>query len=150
MLVHDFVKYPELSNSQMQVYQFSSPHKQITEDFMAEVVKVHDGDTITVNCDFRDFSFPVRLLDIDAREMSEGGLEAREWLKERILGKEVSVLINPVMRVGKYGRLLGKVFCGGLDVGQEMLSLGLVKLFGSKSEGLVPDINKTFRLGLWL
>lgn len=146
---HDYNKYPELTNNQMQQLQYSSPHKQITEDFYAEVVKVHDGDTITVRTDFRDFDFPIRLLNIDAPEMNEGGEEAREWLKQKVLNKFVQILINPEQRVGKYGRLLGKVFYLGLDIGQEELYLGLAKPFGKKKEGEVPSIDKVFSIKQW-
>ena len=139
---HDYEQFPELTNAQLDEFGFSSPHPQITEDFRAEVVKVHDGDTITVRVDFRDFTFPIRLLDIDAPELSEGGEEAGEWLRSKILGKEVDVLIDSSNRVGKYGRLLGRVFSLGLDVGEEMQHLGLVSAFGEKDEGAVPAISK--------
>ena len=32
-MAHDFKKWPELRNSQMALYYFESPHRQITEDF---------------------------------------------------------------------------------------------------------------------
>ncbi len=73
MAEHDFVKFPELTNRQMSIFYFESPHQQIVESFQAEVVKVHDGDTITVRTDFRDFDFPVRLAYIQAPELNEGG-----------------------------------------------------------------------------
>ena len=47
-MAHDFKQFPELTNSQMVMYYFQSPHKQITEPFEAKVVKVTDGDTIRV------------------------------------------------------------------------------------------------------
>jgi len=149
MFDHDYNKYPELTNSQLEHLQFSSPHRQITEDFFAIVVKVHDGDTVTVRADFRDFDFPVRLLNIDAPEMSEGGEVAREWLNSKILGQEVQVLIDPKNRVGKYGRLLGKIFYCGMDLGLEQLNLGLAKPFGLKKEGEVPDESKYFNMKQW-
>lgn len=142
---HDYNQFPELTNAQLSELQFSSPHKQITEDFMATVVNVHDGDTITVRTDFRDFDFPIRLLNIDAPELSEGGEEAREWLKTKILNQEVQVIIDPKNRVGKYGRLLGRVLYQGMDVAQEQIYLGLTKEFGKKKEGEVPDIYKVLR-----
>ena len=43
---HDFKLFPELTNSQMQIYYWDSPHKQITKNFMAKVLRVKDGDTI--------------------------------------------------------------------------------------------------------
>ena len=150
VLDHDYKNFPELTNSQLEQFHFSSPHVQITDDFFAEVVKVHDGDTITLRVDFRDFDFPLRLLDIDAPEMSEGGEVTRDWLKNKILNQEVQVLIDPKNRVGKYGRLLGRIFYLGLDVGQEELYLGLAKPFGKKKEGEVKDLSYFFSLKQWL
>lgn len=144
---HDYIKFPELTNRQLEELQFTSPHVQITEDFYAEVVKVHDGDTIRLRTPFRDFDFPLRLLDIDAPEMSEGGEVAREWLKNKVLGQQVRILINSKNRVGKYGRLLGKVFYRGMDVGQEEVYLGLASPFGLKKEGEVPNIGKIMQEG---
>jgi len=146
---HDYENFPELSNSQMEQLQYTSPHEQITRDFRATVVKVHDGDTVTLKTGFRDFDFPLRLLDIDAPELSEGGDEARDWLNTKILNAEVDILIDPTQRVGKYGRLLGRVLHNGMDVGQEQLHLGLVKEFGSKKEGQVPPIDKVFNKKQW-
>ena len=149
MLTHDYKNYPELSNSQLEELQFSSPHKQITEDFIAEVIKVHDGDTVTLRVDFRDFYFPLRFLSIDAPELSEGGEQAGDWLRSRIEGRIVKVRIDPLQRVGKYGRLLGRVVCDGLDVADEMLNAGLVSVFGEKNEGLPEPLNKIFCLRAW-
>jgi len=146
---HDYVAFPELTNTQLDELQFSSPHAQITADFDAVVVKVHDGDTVTLRTDFRDFDFPLRLLDIDAPEMNNGGEEARDWLRTKLDGSMVRVLIDSENRVGKYGRLLGKIFFSGLDVAQEMLYLGLVSVFGSKNEGGVPKSDKLFSLKQW-
>lgn len=146
---HDFKKFPELTNTQLEELQFQSPHKQITESFDATVIKVIDGDTIRLITDFRDFAFPLRFLDIDAPEMNAGGDVAREWLVDRILNKTVSVLINKKNRVDKYGRLLGKVVHGGMNVGDEELRLGLAKEFRSRREGEVPNLDKTFSLRQW-
>jgi len=142
---HDYKNYPELTNTQLNEFQFTSPHVQITEDFKATVVKVHDGDTITLRTDFRDFDFPLRFLEIDAPELNEGGKEATEWLKSRLLGKEVTIEINSLNRVGKYGRLLGIVFLDGLNVGEEMQHLTLVKEFGKKKESEIEPIGKMIK-----
>ena len=147
---HDYDRYPELTNKQLAEYGFSSPHKQITEDFYANVIKVVDGDTIRVECDFRDFNFPIRFLGIDAPEMSEGGEEAREWLKSRILGEEIEVKIDKRQRVGKYGRLLGQIHHMGMDIGEVMRQLCLVISFDQRNEGKLPELTKTFRIKQWL
>ena len=126
----------------MPEHYFESPHKQITEDFRAKVVKVSDGDTIRVETQFRDFSFPVRFLDIDAPEKDEvGGLESKEWLEDQILGEEVEVRITE-NRVDKFGRLLGHIISGGLDMGEASLRQGFSIEFGRRTEGELPDLNE--------
>jgi len=150
MAQHNFKKYPELSNRQIQEDPFLSPHKQITEDFEAVVVKVHDGDTITLRATFRDFDFPLRLMGIDAPELNAGGEEAKEWLEKRLLNQAVQVIINKYQRVDKYGRLLGKIIHAGLDVGEEEILLGLAVPFTRRREGEIPDLNKIFSIKKWL
>ncbi len=147
---HDYKQFPELTNSQIQEMGFTSPHLQITEDFMATVVKVHDGDTVTLRTENRDFDFPLRLLGIDAPEMNAGGEVARDWLRSKILNQEVMIQIDPKQRVGKWGRLLGRIIQGGLDVGEEELQKGLAKPFDQRKEGQLPDINQIFMIRQWL
>ena len=136
MAERDFKKYPELRNNELEEFQFDSPHPQITEDFRATVVKVHDGDTVTLRVDFRDFNFPLRLVGIDAPEMNAGGEVARDWLKGRILNEEVDIILNP-KRVEKWGRLLGSIIHRGMDVKEEMMWLGLVKTYENRNEGKI-------------
>ena len=136
---HDFVKYPELTNTQINKWRYNSPHKQITESFYAKVVKVTDGDTIRVKAEFRDFDFPIRFLDIDSLEMNEGGEEAKAWVTDRLLNEEVQILIDSKLRVDKWGRLLGRVFHRGMITGEEMLHLGLAVPFGRRQEGEIPN-----------
>lgn len=149
-MVWDFVNRPELPNSLMDFYYFESPHKQIFEDFRAEVVKVHDGDTITVRTEFRDFDFPVRFFGTNAPELNEPrGHEIRDWLADRILGEEVDILIDKRNRVGKWGRLLGKVMHRGFVIGDEMIVLGLSTSFEDRNEGQFPNINKMLAVEKW-
>jgi len=142
MFEHDYNSFPELTNSQLEVLQFSSPHVQIVSDFSAVVVEVHDGDTVTLRTNFRDFAFPLRLAAIDAPEMNAGGSVARDWLSSRVLGKDVFVLVDFNNRVGKYGRLIGTVMFNGMSVNSEMVYLGLVSEFGKKNESAVEDFGK--------
>ena len=148
-MAHDFVKFPELTNSQLQEH-IVSPFPQITEDIRVEVIKVIDGDTIKVRWDMRDFDFPVRFLDINAPEMSEGGGEARDYLKGVIEGEEVELQIDPNQRVGKYGRLLAKIISLGMDMGETMIRIGLATTFENRNEGEIPDLNKETRIEQWL
>ncbi|KKM99767.1 hypothetical protein LCGC14_1144530 [marine sediment metagenome] len=146
---HDYKKFPELTNRQIEEFGFSSPHKQITEDFRATVVRVHDGDTVTLKAGFRDFEFPLRLLDIDAPEMNEGGEEAAAWVRRRLLNEEVEIRIERSRRVDKYGRLLGKVFHRGMDLGDELMAMGLAIPFTQRGEDIIPKLEKMFSIKQW-
>jgi endonuclease YncB( thermonuclease family) len=147
---HDYKNYPELTNTQLEEMRFTSPHEQIENDFYATVVKVHDGDTVTLRTDFRDFDFPMRFLDIDTLELNAGGEAARDWLKGKVEGKDVQIKIDPKNRVEKYGRLLGRLFYLGMDLGQEELYLGLAKPFTQREEGKIPITDKLFSLKQWV
>ena len=150
MFEHDYKKFPELTNRQLQEMQFSSPHKQYTEDFEAEVVKVHDGDTFTIRTNDRDFDFPIRLVDVDCPELNEGGEIARDFVKNWILNKKVSISINPQKRVGKYGRLLADVICGGVSISEMLLALGYALPFGKRRENKIQPMSFVLRYDdLW-
>ncbi|GAF93669.1 unnamed protein product, partial [marine sediment metagenome] len=124
-MAHDFKRFPELTNNQMEFYYNQSPHKQIVEDFRAVVTKVTDGDTIRVEAKFRNFDFPIRLSDIAAPELNEkGGVKAKKWLENRILNQPVDIIINYKNRVEKWGRLLGKVYNRGISMNDELVNLG--------------------------
>lgn len=143
---HDYEKYPELTNTELQTMGLSSPHVQITEDFSATVVKVHDGDTVTLRVEFRDFDFPLRLLEINAPELNEeGGHATQEWLETQILDKEVMILIDKYNRVGKYGRLLGHILYSGMNLGEVMVMQGRAVPFSQRNDGKIQDIDKIFK-----
>jgi len=124
-MAHDFKKFPELTNRQMTIYYFDSPHRQITDGFIAKVTRVVDGDTIRVMCDFRDFEFPIRFLNSMAPELKEkGGRESKAWLEDQILGEEIYVQVKLDNRVGRWGRLLGIIFHRGFDINEESIRQG--------------------------
>jgi endonuclease YncB( thermonuclease family) len=141
-MAHDFIKFPELTDNQMELYYFASPHKQILEDFKARVVKVVDGDTVHLEWSERDFIFPLRVAEIQAPEMNEGGEVAKRWLENKVLGAEVDILINKRNRVDKWGRLLGRIICLGVDMGEEEVRQGLAVLWKDRETGIIKDINK--------
>jgi endonuclease YncB( thermonuclease family) len=154
-MAHDFVNFPELTKSQMEFYYFESPHKQIFEDFTAEVVKVHDGDTVTLRCNFRDFDFPLRFINIAAPEMRVNkspngpGEAAQSWLENKILGEEVQIHINPNNRVEKWGRLLGYVIFRGMDIGEEEVNSGFAVPWANRLDNVLPDFEKMIKVSTW-
>jgi len=124
-MAHDFKRFPELTNSQMQLYYMDSPHRQIQEGFLAKVMSVHDGDTIRVKWDERDFDFPIRFSNIAAPELNEqGGIKSQKWLEKQILGEEIYVKVNPHNRVEKWGRLLGEIIHQGMNMNQLSMDSG--------------------------
>jgi hypothetical protein len=95
-----------------------------------KVIKVYDGDTITIaskipNTDLPIYRFSVRLAKIDSAEIkgqSENeirlAIEARDALRSLIYGKVVD-LRN--LGTEKYGRILADVYLENLCVNQWML-----------------------------
>ena len=130
MAPHDFKRFPELTNSQMEVYYFQSPHRQITEDFEGKVVKITDGDTIHVKWSEREKPVVVRFIDTDAPERdTTEGLESTAWLEKQIMGEEVNILIEPKLRVGKWGRIIGRVIHMGIDINSSSIDNGFAVPF---------------------
>lgn len=147
-MAHDFKKFPELRNDQLSEFYFESPHKQVFESFRAQVTKVNDGDTISVRWSERDFDFKVRFVNIAAPELSEdGGQESKSWLEKEILGEDVDIIINPKKRVGKWGRLIGNVLSGGLDVGDMSIIAGKSIPWEDRVAGSVPSLDVELRQG---
>jgi endonuclease YncB( thermonuclease family) len=95
-----------------------------------KVIKVYDGDTITIAsklpiANSPVYRFSVRLSGIDSAEMKgktfaekEAAIKARDALRALILGKTVT-LRN--VSTEKYGRVLATVYLGDLDVCEWML-----------------------------
>lgn len=144
--MHDFNKFPELTNNQMALYYFNSPHKQITESFRAKVVKVIDGDTIKVKWEERDFEFPVRFMNTAAPERNEeGGQESARWLESEILNEEVDIIIDPDNRVGKWGRILGDVHHMGMSVNNKSVMLGFAVPWEQRKEAQLPNLDQELK-----
>jgi endonuclease YncB( thermonuclease family) len=95
----------------------------------AKVVKVYDGDTITIATYLDDlksqqspYKFSLRLYGIDTPELrsssdieKKAGYFVKQKLEERILGKIVKVKLHD--KYDKYGRLLGYIY--DIHEGQE-------------------------------
>jgi micrococcal nuclease len=89
---------------------------------LCRVVKVADGDTVTVRCPNRKSGERVRLLGIDAPELLQAyGKEAHTALSNICKGKEALV-----ERHGKdqYRRTLARITCDGVDAQRYMVDNG--------------------------
>ncbi len=90
-----------------------------------QVIEIYDGDTITLlttDANGLEKKYKVRFFGIDAPEADqEYGIESRDALREKILGKQVRVI---VVSVDRYGRSVGKVMLGARYINLEMAGEG--------------------------
>ena len=115
----------------------------------AEVLRVADGDSITVRID--QTNYRIRLAEIDAPEMDQAwGKESKSALQEKLGNEEVAL---EIIDVDRYSRLVAKVFLNGRQINREMVEDGhaWVYLEYLKDETLLdPEVKaKRKKLGLW-
>ena len=118
-------------------------------DFIGKVVKIADGDTVTVLRDNEQIK--IRMAGIDAPEKAQPfGNVARQSMSEMLFGKEVRVVEQGRDR---YGRTVGRVYQGDVDVSAEQIKQGMAWVYRkySKEAALYQLENeaKQHRLGLW-
>ena len=113
------------------------------------VVKVYDGDTITIAnrlpyAESPLYRFQVRLAGIDCPEIRGGSteeksmaIEARNHLQGLVFSKWVDVRNG---QTEKYGRLLADVYLGSLHINQWMLDQGLAIPYHGGTK--IPFTNK--------
>ena len=86
------------------------------------IIEVYDGDTATLFKESENTKFKVRFFGIDAPEAAQThGISSRDALREKILGKSVTV---NVVSIDPYGRTVGRVMMGGRYINLEMVSEG--------------------------
>ena len=96
-----------------------------------KVTKVVDGDTIDVIIDLGfDIMYKsrVRLFGIDTPESrtrdlveKKYGLMSKDYLKEALKNAEKIVIkTHKGEETGKFGRILGEIFCDGVNINQQM------------------------------
>lgn len=91
------------------------PPARFDEYYYASVSSVYDGDTFTscvnLGCNTMRARQKIRPYNLDAPELHQpGGKASREWLRQRIEGKEVVLQTIRNDDRGKYGRLLAIVW----------------------------------------
>ena len=124
---------------------------------VVSVVKIYDGDTLTLNTGQR-----IRLLQIDTPELSPAECfadEARVALTKLLSGPGTLTLkADPLLdKVDKYGRLLRYIFKGSTNVNLRMVELGAAAPYfyrserGTFSEKILQaaQVAQKKSLGLW-
>ena len=120
------------------------------------VVGVADGDTITV-LDQQKNTYKIRLQGIDAPEKKQAfGEKSKQSLHDLVHSKQVRIEYD---KEDKYGRIVGKVTLGDLDICLQQLSLGLAwhyKKYQNEQPASDQTVysdtelkSKSLKLGLW-
>ena len=102
--------------------------------YKATVTDVHDGDSITCMIDLgfgvNLHKAKIRLARINAQEINTTdnklALQARSWLRDRLLDKAITLETHKD-RKGKYGRYIGEVWLGGVNLNDELVRQGLAQ-----------------------
>jgi len=96
--------------------------KAISQVFMGRVVRIADGDTITV-LDGINAQHRIRLQGIDAPESNQAfGTQSKKNLSDMIFDREVTVEYE---KTDQYGRLVGKILLDGRDINLEQVKTGM-------------------------
>ena len=117
--------------------------------FSAKVVKVSDGDTITVLTQNKE-SIKVRLYGIDAPETKQDfGKASKQYLSNLIAGRIVEVKSSGQDR---YGRVLGTIYLDGADINAKTVEEGYAWAFVKYSKIYAAQQSKAMKnkAGLWL
>ena len=121
------------------------------QEIPGRIIKVYDGDTATLLAN-DNVKYKVRFYGIDAPEAKQtGGIESRDALREKILGKEVVV---QVAATDRYGRAVGKVMLGGRCINQEMVAEGHAWYYkdyapDESAFAQAEEAARSRRIGIW-
>ena len=123
---------------------------------LGKVIKVADGDTITV-LDDTHTQHKIRLTGIDAPERRQAfGNVAKQSLSEQVAGQSVAVEWD---KVDRYGRKVGQVMLEGRDCNLEQVKRGLAWHYKQYQRSQSPADRQSYaeaevkaraaRVGLW-
>lgn len=119
-------------------------------EIAGRVVGIADGDTLTVLNEARQ-QVKVRLAEIDTPEARQPyGTRARQALSDLAFGKMVRVAVQDTDR---YGRTVGRVYAGSVDVNAEMVRQGAAWVYRQYSRDpsllRLEEEARAARRGLW-
>ena len=132
-------------------------HSSPLATFSGRVVRIEDGDTISV-LDDANRNYKIRLQGIDAPEGGQAfGDRSRQSLADEVFGKQVRIEWS---KRDQYGRIVGKVLVDGRDVCLEQIRAGLAwhyKYYQNEQSAddrkMYADIEEEARMakrGLWV
>jgi endonuclease YncB( thermonuclease family) len=132
------------------LFVLSSTGVGAEQTLQGRVVSVADGDTLTVllagNVQER-----IRLAEIDAPESGQAfGKKSKQSLSEMCAGQQARVEVSGRDR---YKRMIGRVFCSGVDTTAEQVRRGMAWVYTAyATDPSLPDLErqaKAAKRGLW-
>jgi endonuclease YncB( thermonuclease family) len=119
------------------------------QTFVGKVVRVSDGDTLTLLVEHKQIK--VRLTEIDAPETHQAfGQRSRQSLAEMCAAQPATVRSSGK---DKYGRVLGRVECKGMDANTEQVRRGMAWVYDryvtDRSLYALQNEARATHLGLW-
>lgn len=118
--------------------------------FLASVIGISDGDTLTVLHDREPVK--IRIAEIDAPEKKQPfGTHSKQSLADICFGKLAEITPKTTDR---YGRTVARVSCNGQDVSEYQLKNGMAWVFDryvtDRSLYGIQDDARQARRGLWI
>lgn len=119
-------------------------------ELIGKVVKVSDGDTITVLTSDKT-QYKIRLNDIDAPEKKQAfGNKSKDNLAKYIAGKTVTVQYQ---KKDKYKRILGTIYYNNIDINLQQVKDGYAWVYKKYSKNKdyynAEKISRDKKIGLW-
>ena len=135
----------------------SAPGSAIGQVLTGHVVRVADGDTITI-LDSNNTQHRIRLQGIDAPESHQAfGMQSKQSLSQLIFDKDVTVEYE---KTDRYGRIVGKIILDGADIDLEQIKAGMAWHYKDYEDEQTPadrdlyaraeDEARNARRGLWV
>lgn len=116
---------------------------------VGECLYVYDGDTVLMNMNGEKRK--IRLYGIDAPELSQEFGDKSRALLSRLIEKQ-RITVN-VMGEDRYGRAIGVIYIGGLDINAVMLKNGAAWHYKDYDKSVeyaeLESLARKERLGLW-
>lgn len=120
------------------------------QEIQGKVVAISDGDTLTL-LDTNKKQLKIRLAEIDTPESKQPyGKRAKQALSKLVFAKNATVKVQAKDR---YGRIVGRVYIGDLDVNAEMVRQGAAWIYRQYAKDqTLYDLEtkaKQDKTGLW-
>lgn len=122
----------------------------IAAAFLASVIGISDGDTLTVLHEREPLK--IRIAEIDAPEKAQPfGTRSKQALSDMCFGKQAEVVPQTKDR---YGRTVARVRCDGQDASEQLVRSGMAWVFDryvtDRSLYSMQDEARAARRGLWV